>query len=285
MKLSPLFTGSVPLIARAAAPVSSGCQAFLSTLDATVAPVIKCHSGDLTTATSAASFTQAFCGKTCPSVSAPTIIQFGDACAAELQDTSSQVFTMYDSLYALGPMAAAVCSTDSVGVPCLVSMTSANQTFLGEATNSTDTASASVSAASGGSVFTSIQDAAKAAIAALASKASSAVGLSDYNAAFLFIPSAAPAAQVCTSCVRTIISAFLQVENQAPFTAGNGLSSSKILGGQASLWSGLTSKCGQTYMASIEALAGSPQTSTSAAGRSAVAAASAVVAAVVAFVL
>lgn len=74
------------------------------------------------------------------------------------------------------------------------------------------------------------------------------------NLPFLFLQPDMTSAQLCTPCTRAVLVAYVKWEARQPYALG--LSQSPILGGQMDLWKSIEQTCGQTYTAGIAAEAG-----------------------------
>ena len=71
---------------------------------------------------------------------------------------------------------------------------------------------------------------------------------------YLFISPEYPASQLCTSCTKAVLSAYVKFEAATPYALG--LTNSPLLGDQLNLWNNLTDKCNTTFTNDILSSAG-----------------------------
>ena len=71
---------------------------------------------------------------------------------------------------------------------------------------------------------------------------------------YLFISPEYSASQLCTSCTKAVLSAYVKFEAATPYALG--LTNSPLLGDQLNLWNSLTDKCNTTFTNDILSSAG-----------------------------
>jgi len=71
---------------------------------------------------------------------------------------------------------------------------------------------------------------------------------------YLFISPEYAASQLCTSCTKAVLSAYVKFEAATPYALG--LTNSPLLGDQLNLWNNLTDKCNTTFTNDILSSAG-----------------------------
>lgn len=71
---------------------------------------------------------------------------------------------------------------------------------------------------------------------------------------YLFLQPDLPAAQLCTTCTKSILASYIKFEAATPYAMG--LTNSPILGDQLQLWRNVTEKCGQEFSTDIMNIAG-----------------------------
>ncbi|KZT52962.1 hypothetical protein CALCODRAFT_511733 [Calocera cornea HHB12733] len=74
------------------------------------------------------------------------------------------------------------------------------------------------------------------------------------NLAFLFLLPSLPSTLLCTPCTRTLLTSYIKWESAVPYALG--LANSQILGGQAALWTGVSTTCGTGFVSNVEQGAG-----------------------------
>ncbi|CAL1698241.1 unnamed protein product [Somion occarium] len=179
--------------------ISQGCSQFLTTLnnDASLAsctgPIISATSQVLAGNSSSTS-TGNIRGK---------LADFYSNCGAELTTSRNEdVADLYDALYTLAPLKKALCAKDDSGAYCATQNPSS--TSVSSLYTETDSA--------GQTVFKLKPD-----------------GFKTSNLAFLFLNSATDSTKLCNSCTRSILTAYVSFESNAPYASG--LGQSPILGG------------------------------------------------------
>lgn len=81
---------------------------------------------------------------------------------------------------------------------------------------------------------------------------------------FLFLSPNMSSTLLCTSCTKSVLSAYIAWESRMPYALG--LSNSPLLGGQSNLWAGVGQICGKGFQGSVATQAGQ-SVLTAAAGR------------------
>lgn len=81
----------------------------------------------------------------------------------------------------------------------------------------------------------------------------------DTNLAFLFLTPSLDATQLCTTCSRNVIQAYMNFESNMPYAPG--LSASQILDTQNDLYNAITSKCPSGFLSGAVKAAGGLGTS------------------------
>lgn len=230
---------------------SEGCSAFLTKLnnDAELSKCTTALSGALSafapgaSSASASAVTSALtnvCGDSisasCPDTTlASAITEFYSACSAEL--TSSPVdgvVQIYDLIYTLSPFRKAICSKGDDGNWCVASAAPIDGT----------TASTIQSA-----LYTQTGD----------NIVPNTATFSTYNLPFLLI--GADTANLCQTCTRNVLNAYIQHESSLPYAPG--LGQSKLLNKQSALFSAVQEKCGASFMDNEVKAAGGLGTSNS----------------------
>jgi len=233
---------------------------------------------------------------------------FYSACTPELTSAATynaQVRELYDIFYAFVPLQSAVCSIDSSDQSyCVKNIVSAANPTTNASSSAAASASASASAPpSGVANSTNLVALLKASspvkfaaenlyvVIDLASSATKrALRLFDArdpaqsvhmatmiapntttfgvtNLAFLFLQPTMPSSTLCVPCTRAVMVSYLQWETTMPYALG--LSASPILGGQSTLWSGISSTCGENFISAINAEVGVLATSSNGNGTAA----------------
>jgi len=158
---------------------------------------------------------------------------------------------MYDVLYALSPLQTALCAKDTSGTYCTLST----------AKNSTVSSSSSSSHLSNSYLdyvkeylFSSTTFARRDANAAATAFTLNATTWDASNLAFLLIQPTESAAELCTPCTRSVLSAYVLFENQTPYAPG--MDNSALLSGQTALYKAVVDACGTDFMNAGSAAAG-----------------------------
>ncbi|TNY19011.1 hypothetical protein DMC30DRAFT_354596 [Rhodotorula diobovata] len=221
------------------------------------------------------------------------LTQFNSDCSDELANANSVVLGSYDALYVLTPLRDAVCSTDSAADWCINDIAKgempagsmgANATavvsnvassYAAAATASIDLASSAspspspsssnASAPASASASSSSNDTAPAfnlTAPVVQSVPSFSVPSILPNAAtwsttslpFLFLSPNMSSSLLCSSCTKSILSAYVAWESRMPYALG--LANSPLLSGQGDLWTATGEKCGGGFLESVAKQAG-----------------------------
>lgn len=155
-----------------------------------------------------------------------TLAAFYSACSAELTSKFNEnVVQIYDVLYTLSPLLSATCSKDDSGKYCASQIQG--------------------SAPAASSLFSSGQTPITPNFSTLQSS----------NAAFLYLQPTLDSAQLCTSCTRSIMTAYVGFESDIAYAPG--LAQSILLSGQTALYKAIDSTCGANFMNNAVQAAGS----------------------------
>lgn len=224
--------------------ISDKCSAFLTELN-TDASLQKCTTALSTalaafapgaSAASSSAVTDGLknvCGDAvtteCPtSVFASKITGFYAACSEELTSkANTDVIKIYDVLYVVPAMREAVCSKDDSGNWCVATATPAAGT-------SADSLQAALYTKNGDSYVPNTST------------------FTSNNIPFLFLNS--DSTDLCTTCTRNVLNAYIQHESNLPYAPG--LQKSQLLGTQSALFTAVTQKCGDNFMNSEVKAAG-----------------------------
>ncbi|KAF5325946.1 hypothetical protein D9611_001014 [Ephemerocybe angulata] len=236
--------------------ISDKCSSFLTELNTDTA-LSKC-TGTLSQAlaafapgTSSASATAVstalttLCGSDvntqCPtSVFASKITAFYSACSEELTTKSNaDVVRIYDVLYIVSPMRQAICSKADDGSWCVTAATPAAGT-------SADAVQAALYTKSGDNVVPNTST------------------FTTYNLPFLFLNP--DTADLCKTCTKNVLNAFITHESDLPYAPG--LGNSQLLKTQSDLYKAVQEKCGANFMSGEVKAAGGLSTGNSIIGGS-----------------
>jgi hypothetical protein len=282
--------------------ISEGCSTFLTQLnsDATLAscvqPLINATSsfspnadGNLTSSDINYAL-GAICKSTagCSDSTVRTwLSSFYTSCQAELTSTESyaaQVRELYDILYVVNPLQAAVCAVDSANQEyCVNAIIAAEKNSSAARTSTAASASASASGVANNTLFNlAVSDSTWSPVAfaadhlyitlnvagsltkrmlnLLSSRQAvtqnfatiitpNATTYRNTNLPFLFLQPTLASDALCTPCTREIMVAYIKWESKQPYALG--LSQSPILGGQSALWNAINSTCGSAYVNAI----------------------------------
>ena len=238
----PQFVHDQPLIPSG---ISDGCNTFLTafnedaSLQSCTSPIISATAqfiGANATANPSTSDVQSALGSICGSSGSCSestvrskLADFYSACTAELtSNKNSDVLALYDSLYTMIPLKNAICSKDDTGAYC-----------VGKVAAKVPVSSLYTNVGSDGS-----QSVLKPNVDTFETN----------NIAFLLLQASTPKDTLCTSCSRSVLTAFVSWESSSPYAPG--LAQSKILGGQTDLYTAVTSTCGATFLSGAVQAAG-----------------------------
>jgi len=165
----------------------------------------------------------------CPtSTFASQITAFYSACSDELvTNPNADVIKIYDVLYVVPAMRESICSKDDDGSWCVA-----------KATPTPGSSAESVQAA----LFTKSGD----------NIIPNTSTFTTHNLLFLFLTPDSP--DLCKTCTRNVLKAFINHESNLPYAPG--LSNSQLLNTQAALYAGVQKNCGETFMMSEVTAAG-----------------------------
>ncbi|KLO18691.1 hypothetical protein SCHPADRAFT_885993 [Schizopora paradoxa] len=253
--------------------ISSQCSTFLtslntdSTITSCIQPILSATSqfGPSGTSNASSSAVTAALNQLCSIASCEQTIRgklsdFYTACTAELTGSGANknVLQTYDWLYVFSPFVTAACSKDDNGKYCV--------TEIESSTGSSNTTGSSKSVASTNDKLALVQN-------NLASDASSPFArratvtqnvtaalvpntttFATTGLAFLFLTPDMTANQLCVSCTRQVLSAYMNFEQTVPY--GPGLASSPLISGQNALYTAVNSTCGASFMSGAVQAAG-----------------------------
>lgn len=170
-----------------------------------------------------------------PTLLAGAITDFYSACSAELTSSPNQgVVQTYDLIYTLSPFRKAVCSKGDDGNWCVASAAPIDGT----------TASTIQSA-----LYTQTGD----------NIVPNTATFTTYNLPFLLI--GGDSANLCQTCTRNVLNAYIQHESSLPYAPG--LGQSTLLSKQSALFAAVQEKCGASFMDNEVKAAGGLGTSNS----------------------
>ncbi|OWZ39508.1 hypothetical protein C356_04121 [Cryptococcus neoformans c45] len=296
------------------ANITSSCSSFLSELDSDstlsscVTPLINATASFSPTAVASNNLTEDTINYTLASICKGKggcddstirkwLSKFYSECFTELTSSTgynSDVRELYDIVYVVNPLKAAVCSVDSSNQEYCVNeivqsesisnsnSTASNSTSVDDASASTNATALFASFVAADSVLSPVQVAASNLYVEVSSTASSlkkrfldtvlsrraaqSVNMAtiitpnvttykNTNLPFLFLQPSMASSALCTPCTREIMVAYIKWETQMPYALG--LKQSPILGGQSALWSAINSTCGTAYINAITSEVGS----------------------------
>lgn len=231
--------------------ISEGCSSFLTSLnsDAELAKCTGALSGALSAFAPGASSASAdavtsaltnLCSDSistsCPdSVLASAITKFYSACSDELtKSPNDAVVQIYDLIYTLPPFRKAICSKGDDGNWCVASAAPIDGTTA-------STIQAALYTQTGDSIVPNTAT------------------FSTYNLPFLLI--GADTANLCQTCTRNVLNAYIQHESSLPYAPG--LGQSKLLNKQSAIFAAVQEKCGASFMDNEVKAAGGLGTSNS----------------------
>jgi len=228
--------------------ISAPCTTFLdklnddSSMAACISPLLSATAAfDPTvshrpaTVASVSSALDTFCSSSTDAACPNTLIRekladFYAACNAELTDQLDKTVLLdYDILYAIMPLKDAVCSKDDSGKYCATE-TTAPSSASGPSNNKR---------APGDPQVAFIPN---------------ITTIGSTNLLFLYLTGDLPSAQLCTTCTKNVLSAYIAWESDVPYAPG--LSNSLLLSGQISLYQGVTNTCGKSFLGGAVQAAG-----------------------------
>lgn len=153
------------------------------------------------------------------------LTNFYSKCSAELAGGANKDVTLiYDTIYALLPYKAALCSKGDDGKLCAVS----------------GPASTTVPMASGGSMP------AQEVLQSMGSTSPNATTFASTNMLFLFLNPSTPKETLCTACTRNVLTSYITFESKNSY--GPGFAGSVLLAGQSALYSAIKSNCPANFL-------------------------------------
>jgi len=196
----------------------TACTSSLVSLTSAYGPgQTTAHSQESVTG-SLTSFCSASASQACPeSLIRGKLTEFYPACSVELVDQpNDDVLRIYDVLYAITPLKAAVCAKDDSGKFC--ALTSQGSSVARRST---------------------LERRADAVVPNLQA-------YHDANVLFLFLTGDLENSVLCTACTRNILTAYFQFESNLPYVSG--IQNSDLLSGQTPLYTAVQSKCGENFL-------------------------------------
>ncbi|KZT03267.1 uncharacterized protein LAESUDRAFT_762052 [Laetiporus sulphureus 93-53] len=267
------------------AGISAGCTTFLtsfnsdSTLAACTAPLISATAQFGATANASASPTSStvktaladLCGASSacsPTTIRSTLTGMYAACVDELTSgLNADVLRTYDVLYSIVPLANAMCSKDDSGDYCVLDISASGNSS--SSSNSTNDAAASHSS----STFSNISQYLWSSSSSSSSSSNSSLArrddstqtpisivpnvttFSSNNILFLFLSPDLSSSELCTSCARNVLSAYIDFESTVPYAPG--LAVSTLMKGQTALYKSVMNICGENFLSGAAEAAGS----------------------------
>ncbi|KAF9450760.1 hypothetical protein P691DRAFT_664722 [Macrolepiota fuliginosa MF-IS2] len=173
------------------------------------------------------------------------LTDFYAACSDELTSTpNTQIRDMYDVLYVLTPLKAAICSKDDSSNYCLLADS-----------NGTSSGIQGALASAAGVDLSQIQNSLSypSSSGPLSSRAEDPVvaNLTTFrasNLAFLFREPQMDPSILCTTCTRNVLTGYFNFESDSDVLYAPGLSNSLLLGGQNELVGSIQQKCGANFL-------------------------------------
>jgi len=237
--------------------ISSGCTTFLQGLSSAnnvqtcLAPLVSATAkygvgatGTLSTSalTSALDALCALDG--CETIIRAQLTSFYSACTPELTSGNKDVLTIYDTLYVLAPFKTAVCAKNDGGDYCVVSQPASVKSNVNLAAGSTGSSLIQKY------LYTDATTAKRAETNINVNTTTFATN----NLVFLFLKPDLATADLCQSCTRSVLKAYIQFESDVPY--GPGLAASPLLSSQSDLLDGVTATCGNSFLSGTVAAAG-----------------------------
>ena len=189
---------------------------------------------------------------------------FYSSCTNELTGDSpnNDVIRIYDVLYTITPLKQAVCSKDDSGNYCVNQVSSsATSSISGAGSKSVSSTQQGVyelvqnnlfSYAEGSSFSKRGEDDEN-----LAGLIPNTTTYRSSNLAFLFLNSEMSSDELCVSCTRSVLSAYISFEQTVPYALG--IANSPMLGGQSDLYNAVTNTCGSSFLSGAVQAAGGLQ--------------------------
>jgi len=165
------------------------------------------------------------------------ITSFYAACSTELTtDAVQAVRTIYDVLFALIPLQTSICSKDDSGNWCAHGPATTTRDFDEDASFSISDVLALL--------YIKIDN------GALTRRDAAIVpdmnAITATNSQFLFFTPNLSAAQLCVTCLRQVLTAYINFESNIPFSYG--INNSVLLGAQSALYNAVQSECPANFL-------------------------------------
>lgn len=174
---------------------------------------------------------------TCPDSTIRTsLANFYAQCTSDLS-SSKDVIAIYDALYSFLPLRTAACTKDDSGNWCAL-----------------QTASAAANSSASSLSNALVADAQLNRRADTAAIKLNTTAFVENNIPFLFLSPTLDSSVLCTTCTRNVITAWINFESDVPY--GPGISSSALLSGQSSLYAGVKTTCGDSFLSGAVQAAG-----------------------------
>jgi hypothetical protein len=174
------------------------------------------------------------------------LTQFYSACAAELTNTPvAEVQIIYDVLYTISPLLTAVCSKDDSGNSCMDGASTSSREFIEDS---------SLGMSELMSLFYFKTDNGAITRRGQPSVVPNLTEMANIGLPFLFITPNLSASQLCVSCTRQVLTAYINSESNLQFVYG--INNSVLLGSQSSLYGAVQSKCPPNFLNGAVAAAG-----------------------------
>jgi len=177
------------------------------------------------------------------------LTDFYTACPNELTSSpNSDVIRAYDVLYVLHPFSRAVTSKDDSGTYCVLA--------IGSSSNSTKTllSSSSTGEPSDG-LWTSLNANGNSRRGQEQVIIPNVQEFKTLNLVFLGLQPTLPADQLCKTCTRNVLNAYIQFMSNIPYAAGP--ANSPLMSGETELYTAVQQKCGAPFLSgSVQAAGG-----------------------------
>ncbi|KAF8900427.1 hypothetical protein CPB84DRAFT_1836572 [Gymnopilus junonius] len=178
----------------------------------------------------------------------PKITAFYTACPEELTTKRvEEVVRLYDVLYTILPIQTSVCAKDD----------SANWCVLAPSTNSREVDDAVAGGSSDLAKLLALLYTDNSALKRRADSAAIVPNMTTYhdsNLPFLFFNPSQDATTLCTTCMRNVLTAYINFESDVPYAPG--LNQSELLDTQSALYQAVQSKCPSNFLSGAVQAAG-----------------------------
>jgi len=174
-----------------------------------------------------------------PSAIRQNLTQFYVACPAELTTTNSvpEIRIIYEALYTFLPLQTAVCSKDDSGNYCAVGSGTSSREFNEDSSlEMSEILALLYFKNDNGALVRRGQPSILPNLTQIASN----------NLPFLFITPNLSASQLCVTCTRQVITAYINFESNLLFA--DGINNSILLSSQSALYSAVQSKCPSSFL-------------------------------------